>query len=397
VSLRRARALPGPLLVTVAAGLIARIAVVAVYPDPHTYSAGFDLAGFERAAAGLRAWGLDVYGHINAAGSRAPTYPYPPGYLPWAALMSWIGGFGVTARILPILADVGIATLLVAHFARLGASARRMSVVAATIMLNPVMIATSAHYGQLDSLAILPALAGVMYWDAGRPRRATVAGLLIGVGAAIKTVPLVLTLALLPGAADRREGARAALVAVALLTAVLTPFLLADGGAVLDALGYHGIEGQAGLSTVVQPGLVPWTGVQRSELVRTLDSINFLLVGLGLAATMSWALRVRPAAMTTAVALWLVVYLTGVHWLVQYTVWVVPFAVLTGRIRFAVAISAIASVYVWDMGAVVWHRLGLPETLPQEVWVAAAAALLALWASTLWMVVRSPPPRVVER
>src|SRR5207248_4644933 len=117
--------------------------------------------------------------------------------------------------------------------------------------------AISAFHGQIDSVAILPAVAALSLWDR-RPAdgAAPIAcGLLLGIGGALKTVPLLVLFALLPSARSRWEGAKLTGAALVLPVLSLVPFAASDFSATFKALRYRGLPGIGGLSLVVQPRL----------------------------------------------------------------------------------------------------------------------------------------------
>src|SRR5438270_444755 len=83
----------------------------------------------------------------------------------------------------------------------------------------------------LATLAILPAATAVLLWSRPRtPARAVVCGSLIGIGAALKTVPGFMVLALLATARSTLERAVLVATTVAVPSLALLPFLLADSG-----------------------------------------------------------------------------------------------------------------------------------------------------------------------
>src|SRR5581483_1664230 len=227
-----------------------------------THGLRFDLDSLFLVDYALRAHGLHVYHVINAPGLYR--WPYPPGYFPWVLATGWLSrasglAFHELVRTLPILADAGIAWLLTVGLAWRGYSERARLIAAALVMAGPVFFVVSGYHGQIDSVAILPSLAGFLVWSRPGARRgvqrAIVAGLLIGLGAAIKIAPAVVVLALLPSAEGWR--ARAALLASAIVVPALAlaPFAIADSHGVGRLLAYHGGPGAGGLSLAVQPDL----------------------------------------------------------------------------------------------------------------------------------------------
>src|SRR6185312_12071948 len=105
------------------------------------------------------------------------------------------------------------------------------------------------------SVAILfPALA-LAAWEFGDPRRrAWAAGGLIGIGAAIKTFPILMVLALLPSARSRREGIQVAAAAILVPLVAMIPWLAFDGPGKWAVVRYGGIPGLGSLTLLVDPG-----------------------------------------------------------------------------------------------------------------------------------------------
>lgn len=300
-----------------------------------------DLASFLTAVQGLQRWGFRFYGHVNAFDPAAPfgyrDYSYPPGYLPWLWFSSRAAAGGVRfwhlARIPPVAADLALAWLVARELGRRGARTGMQVAGAAAIALGPSFVVSSAIEGQIDAVAILPAFVAVLVWERGDPdRRATVAGLLIGLGAAIKTAPLLVLLALLPTALSRREMVRVAAWTAAVPVALLLPFLAADPSGTVSSMSYGGFPGAGGLSLVLQPGLARhYLGdYDLTSANAALQSFGWLLTAAGVAAAAVIAFRNRLLATDAAALLWLAVYATGVNWYPQYLAWGVPFLLIAG-------------------------------------------------------------------
>ncbi|HEV2316036.1 MAG TPA: hypothetical protein VGV89_00465 [Thermoplasmata archaeon] len=135
---------------------------------------------------GVPAWFLGPQNLVVAVSAIAPVTAQTgvnATYLPVpAALLAW--------KLLFILADAGVALLLYAA-ARQGTFgvALRPNVIAAAWMLNPLVIWASAVHGEIDSLAVLFVLAGLLalvgkHW--------TSAGLFLALAVFTKAYPIVL-------------------------------------------------------------------------------------------------------------------------------------------------------------------------------------------------------------
>ena len=300
-----------------------------------------DLAAFLAAVQGLQRWGLSFYGHVNAPDPAAPftyrNYSYPPGYLPWLWLSVRAAGGGVRfwhlARIPPVLADLALAWLVASELGRRGASTGLRVLGTAAIAFGPSFLVSSTIEGQIDAVAILPAFLAVLVWERGDPgRRAMVAGLLIGGGAAIKTAPFLMVLALLPTAVSGREILRVVAWAAAVPAALLLPFAIADPPGTLATFRYGGFPGAGGLSLVLQPGLARhYLGdYDLASANDALQSFGWVVTAAGVALASALAFRARLPATRAAALLWLVVYATGVNWYPQYLAWGVPFLIVAG-------------------------------------------------------------------
>jgi len=318
-------------------GLVVRLVVVHL-----TSGDVFDLGSMVLVHDRLQVDPLHVYsGVIEAVGGVGPPrWPYPPGFFPLIAAAgsaaSRLGiGFEELLRIPGVLADAGIAWLVQGYLAGQGYGPRARVAAAALVALAPAFGIISADHGQIDAVAILPAVGALLVWERAAPdRRALAAGLLIGLGAALKTTPVFVVLALLPWARSRREAGT--LVAASLLVplAALAPFLLADGHGVLRALGYHGAPGFGGISLFVQPDLASgWLGtevVRLTDASRTVSDAAPGILALTLAALGVLLWRVRPPVAVGASLVYLAVYVSGVDFFLNYLVWGLPFFLMAG-------------------------------------------------------------------
>ena len=175
-------------------------------------------------------------------------WTYPPLFLGWLAGASWLSqisgvSFHALAKLGPTLADIGLALAVYTYLGWRGAAERWRLIGAGLVLFGPTFIATSGYHGQIDSVAILPAVLGLMAWERRPPsRRAWEAGLLIGLGAAVKMVPLLMVLPLLPYAFSWREGARLVVAALGTLALALGPLWIA-GIDLRRVTGYAGVPG----------------------------------------------------------------------------------------------------------------------------------------------------------
>jgi hypothetical protein len=273
-----------------------------------------------------------------------------------------------------------------AYLLRTGAGERAALTGAALVALGPSFAVISGYHGQIDSVAILPAVAGAVVWAGGGPRRAPVAGALIGLGAAIKTVPMFAALALLGSARGRREGAVLVATAVAVPVAAVLPWLAIDPRGTAAALtANHGVPGFAGVSALLQPELTRyWSALDApppevASALLALTDVQNVLVGLAVLAVAALCVRRRTEPMEALAAVWLTVLAVNPNFAYQYVVWALPFLLLAGRLREAAAIQALLlapAVLLYshaDKGGWVYWALA------ELAWL----GIVALWAAAL--------------
>ncbi len=354
-----------------------------------TRGVDFDIDSYEQVRAALGTDPLQVYSLVNLPGE--PHWPYPPGFFPWVAFSGAVESatglrFDGLIQIAPILADLLIAWLAQAYLGARGADARTRLGAAALVALGPSFIVISGFHGQIDSVAIAFGALGLYAWDQGpADRRALLAGLAIGVGAAVKSVPLVLLLALLPTVRNPREAAILVAAALAPLAASVAPFLLADGSGTVDALRANkGLPGFGGISLLVQPSLAGlWLGTggsPASSLSKELYDLAPLIALAAFAGTGAALYRRRTEARHAAPVLWLAFFAFGINFSFQYVVWLLPFLLLAGRLKTVALLQALLLV----PALILYVREG--RDLPLEyVYVPFMAAS---WAVFTWLYVR---------
>jgi len=132
-----------------------------------------------------------------------------------------------TIRLAPIAANLGIAFVVQDFLGQRGAERSTRLAGAALVAPGPSFLVVSGYHGQFDAVAFLPAVLALTLWERDLPRRALWAGLLIGLGGALKTVPLLLLVALLPSVRTRREAAVLVGAAALPVLAALAPFAIA--------------------------------------------------------------------------------------------------------------------------------------------------------------------------
>jgi hypothetical protein len=389
-----------PLHAIVAVGVAVRVALAFA-----TVGSTADIAAWRAVAEAVEDDPLRPY-LVNDSwegGTAIPAWPYLPAYLPW--LVAALGLHNLLAlpfhgivQLAPIAADVGIAVAIYIYLGWRRAAARLRLAGAALVMLGPSFIAISGYQGQIDSVAILPAVLALMAWERrGAATRARDSGVLIGIGVAIKTVPGLVVLALLPAARSARERLWLIGAAVAVPVAVSIPFAVADPGGFESAIGYGGVPGRGGLSLVVQPSVM-WDlltgGVLEphpTELREAVaDSARWVTIAV-LAAMAVFLFRYRPRPVDGAVLLWLAIYVFVPNFLIQYLVWGLPFFIMAGYLR-ETAILQLALV----PATVITYQVSPTGGVDEGLATLYVATMIALWA--FWVVAFSTlAARVMRR
>lgn len=370
--------------IVLAAALTVRIVIA------FTSTQTSDIAWFRHAIDSFDRWGVEFYRYANfdpAQPWNFRSFSYPPGYLPWLAAAVrvdrlWGFPFWKIVRIAPIVADMTLAWIAQSYLGRRGARDGQRLLAAALILFCPTFVATSALEGQIDPVAIVPAVIAAVIWERELVRRGLVAGALIGVGASIKTIPILMVLALLPTSRNRREVSE--LVASALLVPALAtlPFFLADPSAVARTLQYGGFPGAGGLNVLVEPTLVEDyirdSGQVLSGASELLQQMGWGLTAGAVGAVTIINFRRRAPAVEAAVLLWLAVYVTSTNWYPQYVAWGLPFFVMAGHL-WAVTVANILLLPI--------VVLALPDRMPPQVlpdlsvvWRVYWAFVVSLWA-----------------
>jgi hypothetical protein len=349
---------------------------------------GYDLESFAVVLQMLRDNPWHVYDLVR--------WPYPPGFFPWIIVSAKLSAapvlsFSQLIRIPAIVADLGLAAGTFAYLQARRCPTARLLLATGIMAVGPTFFIVSAFHGQIDSVAILPALISVLLWEREVPRRALLCGLLIGLGAAIKSVPILMLLALLPTARSWRERFAVVTVAAAVLAVAVLPFLAADAPRVVRALAYSGGPGFGGLSLLVQPGLAVNLIAGGTREPRTAATQWLLHAGpfIALAALVLVTvllLRRRTRPVEAATLLWLTIYVAAPNFFFQYLVWGIPFFVAAGHLWKVVALEA----------AVLAPHL-LAELRPQPVFLVESVYIpvmilvwLALALVLVWAVIKVP-------
>ncbi len=344
----------------------------------------FDLGGMQVVYDNL------VSGPKSVYSESANRWPYPSGFFPFILAAGGVADvtslrFDSVVQIPQSLADLAIAFIVQSYLGRRGASDRIRLAAAGLVCLGPSFFLVSGYSGQIDGLAILPAVGALWLWEFGnRSHRAILAGVLIGVGCAIKTVPILMLVALLPTADSWRERGVLVGAAIAVPLVALAPFLAFDYVGTRSALRYRGLPGLGGLGLLAQPELLElWFRAQRvafSQLTLTLLDVGRYILGAALGVLTVVGIRRRMPSEQVAALLWLLVYLLGVTFFFSYLVWGLPFFLMAGYIRQTAALQAFVVVPTL-LSIVLPDQTGL--IVLYGVWMAALFAAMAFAAAVL--------------
>jgi hypothetical protein len=266
-------------------------------------------------------WGLLLAKGLNPYASKFPI-AWPPLWLPVTAMAVFLSEtlhlpFHFVAKVPSILADVIIVFLLYAIAERYGRGARRTALAYA---LNPVSIYTTSVHGNFDSFPLLCAMVAALLYapDADSDPRGVRAGVWLGAGAAFKTWPLLVWPALLTPFQTTRRRIVIASTAVSLwVIALLLPWPFVGRSAVTSALGYRGMAGWWGLTSL--RSLLP--AVPSDQTVTWI-----FYAAMVFAALMVW--RSRVAVPTGVLFLLLTFYATSPGCAPQNFIWIVPVALI---------------------------------------------------------------------
>ncbi len=291
---------------------------------------------------------LSLYRDVNAEALR---WPYPTGYFPFLLVLHAVEvntglPFHGLVSAAPIAADVGIAWVVQAYLGDRGHSERVRLAAAALVVFGPSFAFHSAYEGQLDSVAIFPAVLALLVWERWPVgRRAMAAGILIGIGAALKTFPIFALLALLPWASNRRELLTLLGTGAAVPVVALAPWLIMQPDETVEALRYSGLPGLGGLSLLGQPSLATsWLVTDQfrlTSLTQILLDIRVFTTATALVAMAAFLWRYRPPPATGVLMVYLAVFAFGVNFGPRYLLWALPFVLLAGRLRAVILLQAI--------------------------------------------------------
>lgn len=382
----------------IAGGLVGRVIVAF-----KTYGVAYDIDSFKIVRSALASNPLHVYSIVN--GHPDNRWGYPPGFFPWIGaaqgLANLTGPFHGWIQLPQIAADGAIAWFVQDHLGTRGVGERLRLAAVALVALGPSFWIISGFHGQIDALAILPAVIALWLWERSEPsvRRALLAGVLIGVGAAIKSVPVVMLAALLPSVRSRREAGALVAPAIAIPLIALAPFLVADlHGTVTAIRTQRALPGFGGLSLLAEPSLAKmWLHQQPQKLnsvAHFLFANEHLVLGVLLLPVVAviFLRRLRPTP--AAALLWCAVVTFNPGFGFHYVVWALPFALMAGYLWQIAVVEAALFV---PAALLYWHPFGSPPTglyvgSMIAIWFMATATIV-LWTRVTYSRAASSAPR----
>jgi hypothetical protein len=308
-------------LLLVATALLLRLVLAAWSPGSD------DVTNFIHTARLVQA-GYNVYQY-------QPAYPYPPLYawiLVWTLTLTDAVGIpeNLAVRLPAIFAD-SVITLLVFLIARrhYRKGAKYFGWLYA---LNPITVMIASHQGHFDSLAYLPAIAGVWLYEASGALSIT--AILLGLGGALKITPTFLALAWVVGMRNLKQ-----IILFSSLVVLPTAVVLywgwqsAPGPFVTNVLGYKPLAttpwGYNFIMLLAERLSRPlhWEFISTIALMLRAGYKYILLFLISIASLMTRNKIFIERVFLVQIS----VQLFAGTWDPQYTAWIVPLAVLSNQ------------------------------------------------------------------
>jgi hypothetical protein len=336
--------------------------------------------------------GEPIYSSPLVAG-RHPYFPFQLYLIGGMAKLSASTGvpFVVTIKLVPILADVALVGLIFHAAVRMGKALSRAAMLSLLYGLSPIAILVSAYHGQFDAETVfLLALAWFLWrFSESSATRLTLSALVLGLAVLNKTWPLIFLPIVLYRLESHRQRFAYALVTLAVPVAFMLFYVVGfdqDPDPMLHrALTHAGVPGWWGAGAAfsltqlllgVGEGLGAWLSANGRWLV------------LGGVGCVYWLTR-RDRAIDALTSAILALYVLTTGFGLQWTLWVVPFAVLAGDL---------AGLNLYTLGALVYMLPAyygyhfdalLPRTVsPEQMTIILTASAIPVWVVLVWWTLR---------
>lgn len=251
--------------------------------------------------------------------------------------LAWttLGDAGVLPAPIPVIAYFAVVVVGMAFFWLLAVWATYLSAGRRpwdTLFMAASPLVVFQVFTNFDAMAVAASAVALLLWSRGMPRWA---GLAIGIGVAMKLYPLFLFGALLVVAIRSRKYVDllwAVCVAVLTWSVVNLPIalLFPAGWREFFRLNSDRPQNPESIYAAIS-GLTSWAGFDSpGEIPSTLNAVSLVLFALGCAAVLAIGLTARKTPRIAQLAFLIVAIflLTNKVWSPQYSLWLVPLAVL---------------------------------------------------------------------
>lgn len=294
--------------------------------------AAYDIESFERVADTLIR-GEGVYSSSMVQG-RHPYFPFQMYFIVMAMLISKVTGwpFAFVVKWAPIIADGAISALIFRTYVNINnaeTGIRR----AVSYALNPVSLLVSAYHGQFDAVPVFLLALSWYWWCFGKEARERIgwSALALGLGILDKTWPLLflpIVLLRLKSWSKRLKYAFICMGVPFVGTALyLLVFPIDTYPLFRRALTHAGVPGWWGMSAIANV-ILACTG--QGEAILNWMAIYgrwpvFICIGIIL-----WLSRTRSTIQALVMVI-LALYASTSGFGLQWGLWVIPFALLSGN------------------------------------------------------------------
>lgn len=345
-------------------------------------NSNFDIDSYQIVAQHVVA-GEDVY----TAEDADKRYPYLPFQMYWSGLSLIVSekthiSFNSLVRLAPICADILIGLLIYSVTSK--TTKHELAFWSGLLyVVNPLAIYVSAYHGQFDAIPIFMILLSFMYATANHPK---LSGLWLGLGVLTKSWPI---LALPQYWNAFRDWKRKILFALIVILVPLLDILIYDWlfKAQFLTVINRSISYNSGVGVWGYTYLLRLLGLFAKDLQPILGSylsiskfVTLILLGI------TWFLIARKQDLFAGMLTILVSFFAFTHaFAIQYLIWLVPFAIITGQVRWLKWYTLAAFSYMF----LVYHTLILQMTInrlvpwPQADLVLIIPAGLATWCVTV--------------